>query len=113
MDSINIRYGESVDLPLDTGNTTDVSADLYIGKPGEAYILTKNITLTAGVGTFELSSVETQLPLDTYYYQINVTGSDGKIDKFPEPGDVCNDANEIDFPIFKVGEALDLTEVVS
>ena len=110
MDSINIRYGESVDLPLDTGNTTDVSADLFIGKPGETYVLTKNITLTAGVGTFELSSVETQIPLDTYYYQINVTGSDGKIDKYPAP-DTCNDVDEVNFPTFIVSEALDLTEV--
>lgn len=110
MDSISIRYGESLTLPLNTGSTSDVSADIFIGKPGEAYVLTKNISLTGGVGTFEFTDDDTKIPLDTYYYQINVTDEDGKIDKYPAP-DSCNTCDEVGFPTFIVGEALDLTEV--
>lgn len=110
MDPISLRYGESLTLPLDAGDVTAVSADIYIGKPGEVYMLTKHITLTEGKGTFTLSSVETQLPLDTYYYQINVTDSTGNVDKYPSPGDTCSDCDS-DFPKFVVYEALDLTEV--
>lgn len=110
MDSINIRYGESVTLPLDAGDVTAVSADIYIGKPGEAYVLTKNITLTAGVGTFVLDGTDTALPLDTYYYQINVTDALGNVEKYPSP-DVSCDGCEGDFPKFIVCEALDEIEV--
>lgn len=110
MDSISVRYGESVTLPLYTGDTTAVSADLYIGKPGAVYVLTKNITLTNGDGTFNLSAAEMQIPLDTYYYQINVTDEDGLVKKYPSPNQICNDC-ESDFPQFIVCEALDQTEV--
>jgi len=110
MDPISIRYGETVTLPLNTGDITDVSADIYIGKPGETYILTKHITLAEGEGTFVFSSVETQIPLDTYYYQINVTGFGGTVDKYPAPEAGCGGCEE-DFPKFIVAEALDLTEI--
>ena len=110
MDSITIRYGESLTLPLDTGDMTDVSADIYIGKPGEVYVLTQNITLTDGVGTFVFDTTDTALPLDTYYYQINVTDSDGYIQKFPSPEEDCEDC-DTEFPQFVVCEALDVIEV--
>lgn len=108
MDSINVRYGESLVLPLDSGDATAVSADLFIGKPGESYVLTKHITLTDGLGTFTLDTTDTQLPLDTYYYQINVTDGSGHVDKYPSPDPGCEDCQ---FPEFVVCEALDLTEV--
>lgn len=110
MDSIAIRYGESLTLPIDSGDTTNVSADIYIGKPGEAYVLTKNTTLTNGAGSFVFSTTDTELPLDTYYYQINVTDGDGYIQKYPSPESSCDDC-ESNFPQFIVCEALDETEV--
>lgn len=110
MESISIRYGESVTLPLQTGDTTAVSADIFIGKPGEVYVLTKNITLTDGDGTFVFMPAETEIPLDTYYYQINVTDNEGNIEKYPSPGTNCTDC-ETDFPKFIVCEALDEIEV--
>ena len=110
MDPIAIRYGENLTLPIDTGDITDVSADIYIGKPGEAYTLTKNTTLTGGVGTFIFSSSDTELPLDTYYYQINTTDEDGYVEKYPSPDASCN-GSENNFPQFIVGEALDEIEV--
>lgn len=108
MESINIRYGESLTLPLDAGDTTAVSADIYVGKPGQAYVLTKHITLTSGKGTFVFSTLETQIPLDTYYYQINITDAAGYVNKYPSP---MADATEDDFPQFVVAEALDQQEV--
>lgn len=109
MDSISIRYGETVTLPLDTSDADAVSADIYIGKPGQVYILTKHIDLTGGKGTFVLSDVDTQIPLGTYNYQINVTDSTGDLAKYPSP-EACDSCGD-DFPEFVVYEALDLQEV--
>jgi len=110
MDPIIVRYGESLTLPLDAGDVTATSADIFIGKPGQAYVLTKNITLTDGVGTFTFSTSDTQLPLDTYYYQINVTDGGGYVIKYPSPEDICDDC-DTEFPQFVVCEALDEIEV--
>lgn len=109
MDTISIRYGQTLTLPLDTGNTTADSADIYIGKPGEVYILTKHITLTDGLGTFVFTTSDTEIPLDIYNYQINVNEGTN-VDKYPSPGTGCGDCEE-DLPEFIVYEALDLQEV--
>lgn len=110
MDAILIRYGESVTLPIDTGDTTDLSADIYIGKPGAVYVITKNITLVNGEGTFILDPIDTEIPLDTYYYQINVTNAGGYVEKYPSPEEDCGECND-EFPEFVVREALDEIEV--
>lgn len=110
MEPITIRYGESLTLPLDTGDITAVSADIYIGKPGTAYILTKHIPLIDGRGTFVFASAETEMPLDTYYYQINITDSLGNVEKYPSPNKDCGDCDD-SFPKFIVCEALDEIEV--
>lgn len=110
MDKIAIRYGESLTLPIDADDTSVISADIYIGKPGEVYVLTKHADLTAGVGSFVFSSDDTKIPLDTYYYQINTTNTDNYIQKYPSPDNICNDSND-NFPQFIVSEALDETEV--
>lgn len=110
MDTISIRHGENVTLPIETGDRTIVSADIYIGNPGEAYILTDHIELTEGAGIFRLSSEETKVPLGEYCYQINTTDRNGYIQKYPAPHD-CGYDEEHDFPKFIVAEALDLIEV--
>lgn len=107
MDTIKIRYGESLTLPLDASDTGATSATIFIGKAGEVYKLSKTIALTAGKGTFEFDPEETEIPLGEYNYQINVT-SGGDLKKYPSPN--CQDC---DFPKFIVAEALDVTEVVS
>jgi hypothetical protein len=110
MEPISIRYGESVTLPLDAGDVTAVSADIYIGKPGSVYVLTKHITLVDGAGTFQLDETDTRIPLDTYFYQINVTDALGQVEKYPSPNGDC-DGCDSDFPKFIVNEALDEIEV--
>lgn len=110
MEQIRIRYGETVTLPIDANDITAVSATLYIGKAGELPVITSPATLTDGVGVFELSSTDTEVPLDTYKYQITVIDEAGNITKYPQPEDCSDDG---DFPEFVVYEALDSTEVVS
>lgn len=110
MEPISIRYGESLTLPLDAGDLTAVTADIYIGKPGQAYVLTKNITLTAGEGVFVFTGIETRIPIGKYYYQINVTDDMGYVEKYPSPDSDCEGCGE-GFPQFVVSEALDEIEV--
>lgn len=112
MEPISIIYGESLTLPIDTGSVTDVSADIYVGKPGEAYIITKSATLVDGVGTFTFLPEDTRKPVGTYYYQINVTPAAGSLEKYPSPDEDCEDGT-VDFPKFIIGESLDEMEVIS
>lgn len=109
MDTISIRYGQTVTLPIDTGDADAETATIYIGKPGEVYVLSKTATLTDGSGVFELDSTDTELPLDTYNYQINVISGD-QISKYPSPDNDCFEC-ESKLPKFIVNEALDQTEV--
>lgn len=109
MDSISTRYGAGLTLSLDTGDTNAVSADIFVGLPGQVYILTKHISLTDGKGTFIFSSDETSIPLGTYKYQINVNYASGGPDKYPSHKD-CDSCDD-DFPDFVVAEALDVQEV--
>lgn len=110
MDTISIRYGESVPLPLDAGDTTAEIADIFVGNPGEPYIFTKRITLSGGQGVFELSAEDTQIPLGKYSYQINITDALGQVEKYPSPDNNCSGCED-EFPKFIVNEALDSTEV--
>lgn len=112
MDSINVRYDEDVTLQFDADDATAVSATLYVGNPGEVPLITAPITLTDGVGVFELSRTDTSIPLGTYKYQINVENELGQVEKYPDPT-YCDDCDDDSFPEFTVFEALDATEVVS
>lgn len=110
MEPISIRYGEGCNLPIDANDFTAISADIYIGNPGQMYVLTANAQLTDGVGVFEITKEQTEIPLGTYSYQINVTDANGAIEKYPQPQDDCG-ACDSDFPKFIVAEALDRTEI--
>lgn len=112
MNKINIRYGEDVTLNLDAGDDTAVGATLYVGKAGQLPAITNTITLTEGIGNFELTDSDTSIPLGEYKYQINVEYQGGAIEKFPNPDD-CDDCTDDGFPLFCVFEALDETEIVS
>lgn len=106
MDKIAIRYGEDLTLPINAGSTSYVTAEIYIGKPGEAYTLTKSASLTGGECVFNFTGAETSIPLGVYNYQINLITSDSKVVKLPSP-----DCDDCGFPEFVVCESLDETEV--
>ena len=112
MNSINVRYGEYLPLPIETGNEGYVSAIMYVGHPGQMYLLSKEATLTNGDGIFEFTEEETKLPLGEYSFQISLLDTDGRPTKFPEPALDCLNGDD-EFPKFIVSEALDETEVIS
>lgn len=107
MDTINIRYGESLTMAVNTDDTSATQAVLYVGLPGEVPVLVVTAPLTEGVGSFVLSSSDTMIPLGTYRYQINIEHSDGTVEKYP----LADDCPEDGLPEFIVHEALDLQEV--
>lgn len=109
MDSIIIRYGQDLTLPIDAGDETATSASIFIGEPGKIFTLTKTVPLSLGKGVFNLSGADTSIPLGTYFYQINVTDANGYVSKYPSADD-CSDCTE-QFPKFVVCEALDVVEV--
>lgn len=109
MEAIDVRYGASTDVAVESDDLTAVEATLFVGKLGETPVLMKTIELTDGVGVFELSSTDTQLPVGVYNYQINILHSDGDLEKYPEPED-CEDG---ELPTFEIHEALDSPTVVS
>lgn len=106
MKPINIRRGESLSLDLDTGDDTGVEAVLYVGRPGEQYLLSKSATVTDGRGVFLLSESDTQLPVGEYYFQVNVVDTEGSVSKYPSPDADCRGCKD-SFPKIYICEALD------
>ena len=108
MKTINTRYGSSVDILVNSTDETATTASLYVGLDGKLPKITKTSAFVSGQADLTLLPAETEIPLGTYSYQINVEYSDGRLKKFPEPNQ-CTD----ELPSFIVSEALDEIEVVS
>lgn len=109
MKAINVRYGASLPLTVTIDDATAESASLFVGKEGELPTITKTAPFVELVADLSLDPLETEVPLDTYKYQVNIVYEDGTIKKFPEP----KSCDFSEFPDFKVAEALDETEVES
>lgn len=107
METINIRYGETLSIAVSTDDSSATQAVFYVGLPGEEPVLEVTATLTDGVGSFQFDTSDTMIPLGTYRYQINIEHSDGVVEKYPAPDDCPED----ELPEFIVHEALDLQEV--
>lgn len=107
MKPISIRYGETLNVPITVDDDSAVSATFYVGKPGETPSITASTALVERSGEFDITDTDTRIPLGEYYYQITVTTSDGKVDKYPKP----EDCEEHGLPKFTVHEALDEQEV--
>ena len=117
MDKIQVRYGESFDLSIESDDDTATVATLFVGKPGQLPLITipapfafeeddnnaRKIAYIVGLPT------NTRIPLGEYNYQVNVSFSDGRELKYPND-EYCE---ENGLPEFIVKEALDETEVVS
>lgn len=104
MNSIKVRYGESLALDLETDDATDEKAVLTIGKAGKRPKIKKEITLTEGKGTFNITQEDTRICIGEYLYQVNVIGG-GVVTKFPSP-----ECQGDGLPAFIVYEALDEEE---
>lgn len=107
MSPINIRYGQSLTIPVSSDDEAATNAVMFVGKAGEVPEITIPTTLTNGVGSFEFTVSDTMIPLGEYNYQINIEHSDGTLEKYPEPEDCEGDG----LPTFTVHEALDEQEV--
>lgn len=107
MDEIAVRYGGSVPLSVEEDDGLETTATLYVGKAGSTPRITKIASFVNGVADISLDPEDTEIPLDTYKYQVNVAYSDGRLLKFPDPS-TCDDG---ELPDFTVKEALDETEV--
>jgi len=108
MKAIKTRYGASVDIQVSLDDDEAVSASLYVGLESDTPVITKTALFSEDVADLSLLPAETQVPLNTYKYQINVVYNDGRIRKFPEPS-TCGAS----LPDFIIEEALDETEVLS
>lgn len=104
---LSVRYGASLNLRVTLDDAAATSATIYIGNEGEAYLVEKTGAFVDGVADISLDTTDTELPLGTYKYQINVDYDDGKVIKFPA-GDSCDGDTEL--PNIQILEALDLTE---
>lgn len=106
MKDINVRYGASLELLVTIADVLADEATLYVGLAGQVPILTKTASFTDGAADLSLDPEDTEIELGTYSYQVNVSYTDGRLDKFPT-ADSCG---ENGFPTFKVIEALDEQE---
>ena len=106
MKQINTRYGAIVDLSITIDDELATDATLYVGLEGETPLITKTATFTELAADLSLAPEDTEVPLGTYKYQINVVYSDGRLDKYPD-ADTCEDG----LPEFVILEALDVIEV--
>ena len=107
MKTIQTRYGASVELTITIDDDLAGTATIYVGLPQETAIFTKTASFTSGVADLSLDPTDTELPLGTYNYQINVSYTDGRLDKYPNPANCDGDS----LPEFIVLEALDVTEI--
>lgn len=107
MKDINVRYGASLDLSVTIADLLADEATLFVGLPDSLPIITKTAAFAEGTANLSLTPVETEIPLGNYNYQINVSYTDGRLDKFPTSDQCLEDG----FPSFSVLESLDEQEM--
>jgi len=102
MDEINVRQGETLNLGVTSDDTDAATATLYVGNVGETPLITATIELVDGVGGFSLTTEQTNIPVGTYKYQLNILHNDGQLEMYPDPEDCGDDG----LPNFIVSESL-------
>jgi len=107
MRTLKTRYGASLPLTISIDDPDAVTATIIIGLAGQDSIFQKTEAFVDGVADLSLYAPETQIPLGTYSYQINVDYADSRVDKYPTASSCDTDG----FPEFIVLEALDVTEI--
>lgn len=104
--NITVLWGESEDIMIMVTDTTAVTIEMIIKMADADAISLKTANFVDGVAQIELSPTDTKLDIGEYDYQMNITYSDGKIDKLSNFD--CN--GECVMPKFTVCEALDMVE---
>lgn len=104
MKTITTRYGASVPLSIEIDDELATRAHIYVGLEDAVPVIHESALVIDGVADLSIPAGATDVPLNTYKYQINIEYSDGRLDKLPQTG--CWD----DLPDFEVLEALDVTE---
>lgn len=107
MNDISVRYGASLDLEITVTDELADTATLFVGKAGDTPTIIKSANFVEGTADLSLDPEETEVPLDDYSYQVNVSYTDGRLDKFP----TAEQCGEDGFPRFSVIEALDEQEI--
>ena len=97
MDTISIRQGETLQLPIEADDSSAVSVQFQVVKDNIIY-LDETENFVDGKAT--IFSNDTLLEIDEYYYIVTIEYSDGAIDILPDPSD-C-DGEDCDFPAFIV-----------
>lgn len=108
MKPIKVRYGASLVLTAETEDDKAVSATLYVGEEGKLPVITKTALFENMIADLSLAPEDTEVQLGSYKYQVDVTYSDGRLDKFPSP---TNCLVYKDLPDFSVHESLSDTEI--
>ena len=97
MDTIKIRQGETLQIPIEADDSTAVSVQFQVVKDGIIYL---DVTESFVDGKATIFTNDTLLEIGDYEYIITITYSDGVVDILPDPDD-C-DGDDCEFPDFIV-----------
>ena len=97
MDTITIRQGETLQIPIEADDSTAVSVQFQVVKDGIIYL---DVLENFVDGKATIFTNDTLLEIGTYEYIITVTYEDGVVDILPDP-DEC-EGDDCDFPEFVV-----------
>lgn len=107
-----VRYGESMDLEIETDDELAQTATFIAGKAGHTPVITLTSEFVDKVAYITAEPEDTRVPLGEYCYQITVHAVGGHIYKYPvsRKKNNCDDCDGL--PSFVVLESLDETEAI-
>ena len=97
MDTITIRQGETLQIPIEADDSTAVSVQFQVVKDGIIYL---DVLENFVDGKATIFTNDTLLEIGDYEYIVTITYEDGVVDILPDPTD-CVDG-DCDFPAFIV-----------
>ena len=97
MDTIKIRQGETLQIPIEADDSTAVSVQFQVVKDGIIYL---DVLEQFVDGLATIFTNDTILEIGDYEYIITITYEDGVVDILPDPAN-CGDG-DCDFPTFTV-----------
>lgn len=100
MNDISIRQGSALNIQVNQGDTSAISATLII-KLNDNPAISVTDTYVDGVANLTLSAAQTSV-VGIYDYQVNENYEDGAVVKYP-----ADDCDDCDFPKLEICESLD------